>query len=257
MCTLIVLYRFLKEYPVVALFNRYAPKGSWEYPPRVVKGGRWVVYCPIDGVSGGTWVGFNSAGLFSAVTDQHSGGVVKSRRSRGKLILDVLLGFDDSFDAVEHLKSEVTRGYKKGNFVILDPTRGYHVLYDEKVYVWEVKPGIHVFTNLMKHPQLKLTSETLKVYRRVEVRRARALQLTKNLTSTMTVDEIIERLKTIASDHGGEPGEKSICYHGDNEWYMSSSTIILLSKDPSKSKILYCRGNPCTSKYINYSHILT
>ena len=47
--------------------------------------------------------------------------------------------------------------------------------------------------NLMKHPQLKLTSETLKVYRRVEVRRARALQLTKNLTSTMTADEIIER----------------------------------------------------------------
>ena len=253
MCTLVLLYNIFDDYPVVALSNRYALRGSLEYPPTVTRG-KHIIFSPIDIKSRGTWIGFNDAGLFVAVTDQHTGDVV-SWRSRGLLILDVLNLFSSAEDAAKYISREVVKGYKKGNFVVADSHKAFHILYDGNVYVYELSRGVHVFTNLMKTKDIVIPKEVEDSFRRAEMRRLRALELMQSLSPFKSVWDAIEKLKIVASDHVGYP--YSICFHGDDKWFMSSSTIVAISKDVTRSIVLYCYGNPCTSKYLDYSHIVS
>lgn len=107
MCTLILLYRFLEGYPIVAMHNRYAPSGSMEGP----KGfkGKFKVYHPIDLSSKGTWIGFNDKGLCMAVTDQHTDGACKTYRSSELLLMDILTCFSEARDALNYLRKELLR----------------------------------------------------------------------------------------------------------------------------------------------------
>jgi uncharacterized protein with NRDE domain len=155
MCTLIILYGFLRGFPIIALFNRYAPVGSLGEPPIVTKG-RFRVYHPVDSHSRGTWVGFNERGLFAAVTDQHTSGESKAYRSRGLLLLDILTSFSKASEALNYLKMELGKGYRRGNFILADSKEAYHILHDEKMEAEVLKPGVYVFTNLMVKDWVKI-----------------------------------------------------------------------------------------------------
>lgn len=254
MCTLIVLYKLLDRYPILAMHNRYARAGSRERPPRILGRGKYRVCCPVDLESRGTWIGFNERGLFLAITDQHTGEGGRPVRSRGKLAVDVLASFGSSSDAAEYVRREAPRGYRKANYIILDPEEGFHVVYDERVYCRRLDAGAHVFTNVtMLRERRGLDEEVLT---KAEARRARALELARGLRPG-SVSEALEGLKRIASDHAGSPGETSICYHGEGMWFMSSSTIVAVAERFEESRVLYCRGNPCSSRFVDYSHVLS
>ncbi|MEM1514897.1 MAG: NRDE family protein [Candidatus Bathyarchaeia archaeon] len=258
MCTLIFLYNFLDGFPIIAMHNRYAPLISKEVPPRFLKG-RFNVYSPLDTYSRGSWIGLNNKGLFAAITDQNTIEKGKAFRSRGLLLIDLLTSFSDAHNALTYLKKELTKGYyKKGNFILADPDEAYHVLYDERIEVKILNHGINVFTNLTVEDWMNVERIPPDVLRYVEMRKNRAMELASKIKPTR-INDIIERLKMISSDHHGGPGRGSICYHDNRgERYMSSSTIIAISNKLEKSKILYCRGNPCKSEFIdyNYSNIL-
>jgi len=255
MCTLIFLYRIVDGFPIVAMHNRYAPSGSHEAHPTVVRGS-FKVYCPLDTSSKGTWIGFNERGLFAAVTNQDTGGECKVYRSRGLLITDILTSFSKARDALSYIKRELLKGhYKRGNFILADSEEAYHLLHDERVEVENIDPGIQVFTNLTVRGWVRVDAVPQELLKYVEMRRRRAFELASKLKPT-SVDSIILELKSIASDHGGEAGRGSICYHNGVESYMSSSTIVAVSEDPRGSKILYCRGNPCEHEFVDYTHIL-
>ena len=253
-CTLIFLYQFIDGFPIMALHNRYARVGSFEEPPRV-SAGRFRVYHPVDSSSRGTWIGFNEAGLFAAATDQHTGGVVRAYRSRGLLLMDVLTYFSRALDALSYLRSELGRGYRRGNFILADFGEAFHVLHDERVEVTRLCRGVHIFTNITIRDWVRLDGVPEDRLRYTEMRRSRALELSSGLRPS-GIDFLIGELMRIASDHGGEPGRGSICYHDGAGWYMSSSTIMALADDVEGSRILYCRGNPCKSRFIDYSNIL-
>ena len=72
MCTLILLYKVIRDYPIIALHNRYALRGSIEYPVQELKM-KFKVFCPLALPINGTWIGFNERGILCAVTDQHTG----------------------------------------------------------------------------------------------------------------------------------------------------------------------------------------
>lgn len=254
MCTLIFLYRLLKGFPIITMHNRYAPSNSIEEPPRVSKG-KFKVYHPLDLSSKGTWIGFNDKGLFMAVTDQHTDEASKIYRSRGLLLMDVLTSFSNVHEALNYLKRELSKGYRKGNFILADSEKAYHVLHDERIEVEALNPGVNVFTNLTIKDWIKLEKISQDLLRYVDMRRRRALELASRLKPT-NVNQIIGELKLIASDHGSEIGRGSICYHNSGDWYMSSSTIIAVSDNLRDSKILYCKGNPCENQFVDYSHIL-
>ena len=254
MCTLIVFYRLLEGFHVVAMHNRYARRGSFEEPPRVSKG-RFKAYHPVDSSSKGTWVGFNEEGLFAAATDQHTGGPIHAYRSRGLLLLDILTGFSESSEAVDYVERELTKGYRRGNFIIADRKQAFHILKDERVEVTPIDPGVHVFTNLTLKGWVRTENVPEDLLKYVEMRRRRALELASQIEPKV-VDRVIEELRRVASDHGEEPGRGSICYHGETGWYMSSSTIMAVAENPGDSRILYCPGNPCEGRFLDYSHIL-
>jgi len=86
-CTLIILYRLLKDYPVVALHNRYLGKNTLEQPPRRLNSN---AVAPIDVDSGGTWIGMNDSGLLLAIINQETQRLPEPGRSRGLLALDTL-----------------------------------------------------------------------------------------------------------------------------------------------------------------------
>jgi len=251
-----VLYRVVEGFHVVALHNRYAPEGSREYPPTRVRG-RYTAYCPIDLVGGGTWFGFNDAGLFCAVTDQHTRPRAGTWRSRGLLVMDVLCNYGSAEEAVDYVARDLKRGpYKKGNFVVADADRCYHVLFDEDVVVRELDRGVHVFTNLMLGPGVRLDEEAREALERAEKRGKRARELAEGLAG-LRADEVIRRLTAIAADHAYGRSEYSICYHGSRGWIMTSSTIAAVAHSASSSRLLYCSGNPCESRFVDYSHAVT
>lgn len=254
MCTLIIFYKMFHEYPVVALHNRYEKKGTLEYPPTITEG-RFRVFCPLDVRSGGTWVGFNERGLFAAVTDQHTALSVKTEKSRGELMLTVLRNFSSAENAANYLKDNFGKGYKRGNFVVLDSEKGYHIIYDEKMIVRTMERGIHVITNLMAVPGVKIPSEAIEVLELAEARRKRAVELAENVPIN-GIEEAILMIKKVAADHGESKSRKSICYHDEVDWIMTSSIIIAVSKNLINSKILYCKGNPCENSFQDYSYIV-
>ncbi|MCS7140503.1 MAG: NRDE family protein [Candidatus Nezhaarchaeota archaeon] len=255
MCTLILLYNFLKDFPVIAVHNRYVPVGFREEAPRVAIG-RFKVYHPVDPLRG-TWIGFNEKGLFAAVTDQRTLGAYRARyKSRGLLLIDILSSFSGVDEALNHLERELIRGeYKRGNFILASSRRAYHVIHDERMEVEPLSPGFHVVTSLMVREWMDREKIPQSLLRYVDMRRRRAVELVSRLEPT-SIDDLIEKLKLIASDHGSEVGRGSICYHSGGRWHMSSSTIVVVSNELNRSRILYCRGNPCRGRFMDYSHII-
>ncbi len=237
------------------MHNRYAPLKSVEEPPRLLDG-PLKVYCPLESSSNGTWIGFNEAGLFAAVTDQHTDNRYRPYRSRGLLMLDILKTFSEADEGLEHLKRELIKGYRRSNFILADSEHAYHILHDERLEVEELGSGAHIFTNLTIREWMKTDQIPHDRLLHVEKRRRRALHLVSNIKRA-DIDGIIEELKVIASDHGdGEAGRGSICYHNGVGWYMSSSTIIAVSSETVRSRIFYCQENPCRNPYVDYSNIL-
>ncbi len=254
MCTLIVFLKKLADYPIIALHNRYERRGTRELPPRVMDG-KYRVFCPIDVRSGGTWVGFNERGLFAAVTDQHTAPPVDTEKSRGMLLLEVLREFSSAMDAIEHIKENV-REYKRGNFVVADFEAAFHLIHDENIILMELKPGIHVITNLMIVPGVRMTDLARAIFEDVEARRRRAVELASRVRAR-NIEEFIGKVKEIAADHGEGRSRRSICYHNEKgDWMMTSSTIIAISRDISRSKLLYCSGNPCENPFRDFSEIV-
>lgn len=255
MCTLILFYKLFGDAPIVALHNRYAKRATLEYPPRVAKD-RYKIYGPLDVASMGTWVGFNERGLYVAVTDQHSGDVEAVKKSRGKLIPYLLGNFSTAEEATAYLKEEIKRGYRKGNFVLLDENRGFHVLYDVDVTTRKLGGGVHVITNLTPWPGMEMSPRVKEVLERAGTRRSRGLKLAEEM-DTKDLERGLRGLLEIAADHGENVGRRSICYHDETgEWKMASSTIMAVRRSLKDSRILYCRGNPCQGEFLDYSHLL-
>jgi phosphopantothenoylcysteine decarboxylase/phosphopantothenate--cysteine ligase len=249
------MYKKFEGFPIIALHNRYAVKGTVEQPPRK---NMWkhLIFCPVDVTSQGTWIGFNDAGLFAAVTDQHTEPVEQVKRSRGKLIMDVLGNFSNSVEALEYLKRELKiGGYKKGNFILLDKDHGFHVIYDEEVIVREVEKGDYVVSNLAPIEGRKLSKAIHKILKEASVRRNRALKLLSDISED-DVSKLVEKLMSVAKDHEHGLSELSICYHSEEEMETTSSTIVAMGRELKDSKFLYVKGNPCKGEFIDYSYLV-
>ncbi|MEM2935614.1 MAG: bifunctional phosphopantothenoylcysteine decarboxylase/phosphopantothenate--cysteine ligase CoaBC [Candidatus Bathyarchaeia archaeon] len=250
-----MFYKLFGDAPIVALHNRYARGDALEYPPRVTRD-RYKVYGPLDVASMGSWVGFNERGLYVAVTDQHSGNVEAAKKSRGKLVSHLLGSFSTAEEATAFLKEEIKKGYRKGNFILLDENRGFHVLYDGDVTTKELGRGIHVITNLTPLPGMEMPPQVREILERAEARKNRGLKLAEEI-DTKDLERGLRGLQEIAADHGENPGRRSICYHDETgEWKMTSSTIVAVGRNLKDSQILYCRGNPCEGEFLDYSHLL-
>jgi uncharacterized protein with NRDE domain len=245
MCTFILLYKLLKDYPVIALHNRYLGLDTLEKPPQGMDYG---IFCPIDVASKGTWIGINNDGLLLAITNQETQRLKNPGRSRGLLALDILRDFSSSFEAKESLlNTEVKKLYRSGNFVLADKDTAWHVIWDREVVAWEIKAGPYAVGVVTIIPEIRMNVCDPILLSDSEKRRKRALNLLKNY-NPKTVQDAISKIMQVSSDHEYGKTTASICWHS-TEFKQTSSTIIALG-DPAF--FYYCKGNHCENVFKNY-----
>ncbi len=245
MCTFIMLYGLLEEYPIVALHNRYLGLDTREKPPMSWGDG---VFAPYDYASGGTWFGFNHDGLMMAITNQETQLIDKPGRSRGLLALDVLRDCPTSMEARTYLNNESIRGqYRTGNFVVADSMNAYHVLRDAKTINREIKPGPYAMGVITRYPGLKVQGRAREVFPSSESRRLRAYRLLSEF-KPYDINEAVEKLMEVSRDHEYGKTQGSICWHSD-KFMQTSSTIVALGTKPL---VYYCEGNHCENEFKQY-----
>ncbi|MFH1127136.1 MAG: NRDE family protein [archaeon] len=270
MCTLILLYQLLEEYPVILAENRDASVSSAEIPPSMVSSNPGI-YSAIDKRSGGTWFGLNENRVALGLTNLYSNTEdIRPKASRGQLCLEALkqpTAIDVSMYLKEHYDH---RRYAKMNILAADRYDAILTMCDIKIDTKELDEGIHILTNynLAHAPS---TQEDIDTRIDSAHRRDRALELSEiyGLDEKKDIEGVLEILKMILSDHqktadnrGSEKKKYfTICCHDREgyDWKTMSSSIIALSKASiEKSRYLYCPGNPCKedSEYEDYSHIL-
>jgi uncharacterized protein with NRDE domain len=238
-----MLYKLLNDYPVIALHNRYLGLDTLEEPLRNWGDG---IYAPYDVTSKGTWIGINSNRLLIAITNQVTQIIDNPCRSRGLLALDVLRECDSSTDARHYLKEKTIRDqYKTGNFVIADPEKAYHILWDTVTITREINPGPYAIGILTRYPGLEITGRVKEVWHSSEKRRLRAYKLLAKFKPSR-IDEAISKMMDVSKDHEYGKTVGSICWHSD-KYMQTSSTIMAVGRQP---KILYCVGNHCENDYI-------
>jgi uncharacterized protein with NRDE domain len=248
MCTFIMLYKLLEDYPIVALHNRYLGLNTLEEPPKHMSGG---VYCPLDVASQGTWIGLNRDGLMMAITNQETQSIDKPGRSRGLLALDVLRECGSSAEAKDYLMDSSIRGfYRPGNFVVADADDAWHVLWDHVSTAWKIPRGPYAMGVVTMYPGIVMSERAERVGLDSEMRRKRAFHLLSHYQPA-SIDRAIEKMKEVSADHEYGRTTSSICWHS-TEFKQTSSTIIAVGSKSAYSRVLYCVGNACESSFTEH-----
>lgn len=267
MCTLILLYKMLEDYPVILAENRDIFMGTGEIPPHIASVNPRV-YCAKDKKSGGTWFGLNGYGVAAGLTNLYSNtGEIKPVDSIGRLFVEALKQ-PDAEEVSRYLQDRFIPGkYRKANILAADENSAILTMCDKSIDAIRLSPGIHVLTNYnLKHKPEK--SDDIDTFVDSVHRRDQAIKLLKyyGIRDKKDIDDVIRVLQRVLSDHENAGNVVSvgdyfkICCHGDPEiydWETKSSSIAALSKNGiEKSMYFYCPGNPCTVAYDDYSAIL-
>jgi len=248
-CTLILLYGLLEDYPVVALHNRYLGKDTLEQTPRRLNGG---TVAPLDVASGGTWIGVNDSGLLLAITNQETQWLPEPGRSRGLLALDMLKECETAEEAKERLIDPGIRGlYRTGNFTVLDGQTAWHVVWDRETHIYPIDEGVYALSTITVVPGMAWSDRARSIWIDAEKRRARAYELLSGYRPGSVGDAVAELMR-VSADHGWGRSQASICWHSP-EYRQTSSTIMAVAAEPGDSLVYYCEGNACENRFKDYS----
>lgn len=247
MCILMLLYKRIKDYPIVIAANRdeyydrpaQGPQLLGEYPK--VWGGR-------DIRAHGTWLGVNSCGLVVGLTNRRQRNNRTNdpeRRSRGLVCLEALR-YRTASEAVSSLFLETRNYYNPFNMLAADETGLWWIAYHDKPYIYKLKPGLHILAN-----------GNINDFNTIRIRRVQ--RLTKNYTD-ITLQELLPLLEDVCRDHEtAVQDHETICMHRAQENYgtVSSTLLALHSTKCEKPHVYYyAEGHPCTIPYQDYSSLL-
>ncbi len=245
MCTLAIYFQEIPHYPVVVAANRdellsrpsTSPTLLWESP--CVVGGK-------DLISGGTWLGVNSAGMVAGVLNRRSTTAADpNKRSRGRLCLEVLKRHNPA-EALAFLATQRAKDYNPFNLLIATATSAYvgYSLVDT-ISIQPLCPGLHLLTNL------NLNDPTCpRIYRSYQ----RFAQATQIFHRSDSLTEFFSLLHTILSDHTDplDPRDPitsgSLCIHS-NGYGTHSSSLLAYTPGAKSYRYLFAPGAPCTTSY--------
>ena len=244
MCTLIVAWAVFEEAPVVVAANRDEAVDRPSTPPRRRAPGSGTgpaVVAPRDERAGGTWIGYNDAGVFAGLSNRWSDRDLVGERSRGLLVGDALehAGADSAVRAVEDaLAADAYAGF---NLVIADAEAAVLLEWDGRLGITEFDPGVHVVTNAGFDDTFHAVPE------RPEAARAQA-QAAATVRSALqpraeeTTDAWLDRAADVLADH-----DVGVCVHGDGYGTRSSSLIALLADGTATYR--FADGPPCETPF--------
>lgn len=145
MCTLTFAWQRFDEHLAVAA-NRDESHARPASGP-AVRGDDPQVFTPRDEEAGGTWIGYNEAGVFAAITNRWSRDVTDGDRSRGLLVREALT-CRDATAAAEFVRKELAaRTYEPFQLVVADRRRALVFEHDGTLSVTDLAPGVYVVGN--------------------------------------------------------------------------------------------------------------
>jgi hypothetical protein len=294
-CTIFLLYQFVKDFPVVLSENRDAsllkymelakvnPGALADRPPKVffpasARGTQPTTEVPFVGpfdVTNVTWIGVNQHRVALALSNGYAPGEDarsdQIETSRGTLAVEVLHSAPTASAAVEHLKRALETGdYKSVNFLVADADGAWIIQFWGKApKVIALPAGVHVFGNYY-FPKPLLDEDDaaamkwLETDTRTRVNRANLLFTQIPFFTRPPVGKVdaLAGLRSIITDHEGDPiRAMSICRHApavdaQSRRTLSNTTIFLHASGLDKSEIYYSPGNPCEHHWKSYSHLL-
>ena len=241
MCTLALGWQLFDDVPIVVAANRDEANGRPAEPP-LQYADKPRVIAPRDSRAGGTWIGYNAAGVFVGITNRWVDR--EGERSRGQLVADCL-GTDSTSAAVEHVRTAVDGdSYAGFNLAIADQTRAVLVEWDGDLSVTNLDAGVHVIVNV------GLNGQNFEPAGRVVVSRQQAANA-KRLRSVLqpepdeTADEWLERAKRALGNH-----DYGVCIHGEGFGTRSATVISLETVDGELyDRYWFADGPPCRSPF--------
>jgi uncharacterized protein with NRDE domain len=242
MCTLIVIDRVLRGFPVIAAANRDEFYSRPATPPQVLSSSPWIVG-PRDEQAGGTWLGVAGGRMFAALTNRpHGDGRDPSRRSRGEVTLAALRAGSVEA-ALKEVESIAPGRYNGFHLFCGQPDGAGVVLYGPATITRRLEPGVHVVTN---HG----------VDNGMEPKVARILAILGDPASIRTLEEAFKRLECALRDHEGEDLLERVCIHGESYGTRSGTLIALHATDPAQSHYRHAEGRVCETPWEDVSDLL-
>ena len=254
MCTLTFAWQRFDAHLAVAA-NRDESLSRPSSGPAVRGDSPWV-FAPRDEEAGGTWIGYNEAGLFVALTNRWTRSVTDGERSRGLLVRDALDRADA--DAVVSFVREETdqRRYEPFHLVVADADRALLVEHDRTQSVTDLAPGVYVVGNtgwcgVRDGPNdaseaQRITSFFVPGDRpehgREQARNdERVLETLVETAATVDgADGWLDRAGAVLSDH-----EYGVCVHR-NGFGTKSSSLVRLGTERTWA---HAEGPPCEHDY--------
>jgi uncharacterized protein with NRDE domain len=252
-CTLILYYQQLQDYPIVVAANRdeyYTRKARGPHllhqPPRV--------YAGKDEQAGGTWLGVNEFGLLVGIVNRHSTQPQDpARRSRGLLCVDMLCQNDASTARDVLLAEGRARPYNSFYLVWADNAHAYVAYNEGEVTIRTLDPGRYLLTNSSLIDLAVLTPPGL------------GDLLTQPVPSSL--DTLLGTLQEVCKSHQEMPrvvdppnedrGDRAICVHASEQYGTVSSSLVAIGRNWALSRYLHAEGPPCSQAYRDYSALMT
>lgn len=237
MCTLVVAWQVFPEFPVTVVANRDERLDRPAEAPAVRDWERPVV-APIDREAGGTWIGYNDAGVLVAVTNRWV--PLTGDRSRGLLVRDAL-SYERAEDAMRFVERELdARSYRAFNLTVVDEDACLYLEWDGGIRVRNFDPGIHVVVNVGADGRYFVPEDRPEVGKQ-QGDNANAVRTALRPEPAESAVEWCERATEVVADH-----DYGVCVHG-NGFGTRSSSVIRLGKTREYE---FADGPPCENQYL-------
>lgn len=188
--------------------------------------------CPTDLAAGGTWLGLNDRGVFSAITNRFGVAKLDSRRSRGVLVLEAL-EHGDARAAAAKLSALDPRLENAFHLVIADRRAAFLIVCDGvTLRATELQPGLHVITER----SFDAGKTTRDAFIRAEL---------EDLSAAPAND----RLEALLASHRDDSFE-GLCVHLPGHQYGTrSSSIVRFGPAIEEVEMRFADGPPCSVPY--------
>lgn len=248
MCTLILAWQVFEDAPVVAAANRDERLDRPSRPPHVIDTEPRVV-APQDDRAGGTWIGYNDAGVFVAITNRWTDDDLIGERSRGLLVRDALAR-SSAEEAARYVEREVdVRDYAGFLLVAADTNAAILLEWDGRMDVRNFEPGVHVVMNVGADNRFSIPQARAEAGER-QVINAHRLRADLEPDPGEDADTWLDRTTTALADH-----EYGVCVHGDGYGTRSSSLIVITADGTATHR--FADGPPCetTYEFVDETHL--
>ncbi|MFC7155063.1 NRDE family protein [Halomarina halobia] len=240
MCTLTVAWQVFESHPVVVAANRDERLDRPSSSPREFADGDRRIVAPTDEEAGGTWIGYNDAGVVVAVTNLWVRGLT-GERSRGLLVRDALRR-GSAAAALALVEDELaTRDYEGFYLLLADADDAALVANDGDPTATRFDPGVHVVMNV-GYDTTYFVPEFRPDLGRQQAENGERLLRSLAPRDGETALDWRDRAATYLGDH-----EHGVCIHADGFGTKSSSLIAVDSE--GRGSYLFADGPPCVTEY--------